>query len=362
MENRLFDVRVKEIRDIPSPEELKRLTPLNEKGSETVLKAREEISRVIQGKDDRLLLVFGPCSIHDPYEYIRFADRVNEEIIKQVSDVFVPVIRGPVEKPRTGGSDAWRGYAKDPYLRGTCEIPTGLYLTRDLFRNVANLGIPMASEPIEIEFIDYFDDLLSLYWIGARSVSADVYKLNASALSAPVGFKNTESGDVDVAIGAMDTAHGSNTFPGQKQNGMPAQITSTGNPDIFLIHRGSANSPNYFTENLVSSSGKLKAKGLCERVLVDCNHANSGKNPNKQLEIFEYLVGNANKKGEYENGAPLLGVMMEVYHKSGNQKMIYGKTPIPELSITDACSSFEETRERILSAAEGMRRKEETCA
>lgn len=349
-ERKLFDTRVKEIRDIPSPEELKRLTPLNEKGSETVLKARQEISDVIQGRDKRLLLVFGPCSMHNPYEYIGFANRANEEIIKQVSDVFVPVIRGPVEKPRTGGAEAWRGYAKDPYLKGECDIPTGLYLTRDLFRNVSNLGIPIASEPIEIEFIDYFDDLLSLYWIGARSVSADVYKLNASALSAPVGFKNTESGDVDVAIGAMDTARGSNTFPGTKQSGLPAQITSTGNPDIFLIHRGSASSPNYMIENLVSSSGKLKAKGLCERILVDCNHMNSKKNPMKQLEIFDYLIE------EKIKGAPLLGTMKEVYLKEGNQKLVYGKTPEPELSITDACSSFENAKERILRAAEKIRK------
>src|SRR3989339_54029 len=345
VERRLFDVRVKEVRDIPSPEELKRLTPLNEKGSETILKYRGKISETIRlniEKDKKLLLVFGPCSMHNPYEYLKFADKANEEIIKQVSDVFVPVIRGPVEKPRTGGAEAWRGYAKDPYLRGECDIPTGLYSTRDLFRNVANLGIPFATEPIEIEFVDYFDDLISLYWIGARSVSADVYKLNASALSAPVGFKNTESGDVDVAIGAMDTARGSNSFPGTKQNGLPAQITSTGNPDIFLIHRGASGSPNYFVNNIVLSSGKLKAKGLCERVLVDCNHANSGKNPKKQLEIFDYLIDECMK------GAPLLGTMMEVYLKEGNQKLVYGRTPEPELSITDACSSFDSARERIL--------------
>ncbi|AVI61385.1 3-deoxy-7-phosphoheptulonate synthase [Halomonas sp. GFAJ-1] len=330
---------------LPLPVELRRRIGISAPLSEQITQQRHAVQRVLNGQDNRLLFVVGPCSIHDPDAALEYADRL-AALSDEISEQILPVMRVYVEKPRT--TVGWKGLAYDPDLDGSGDMPRGIALSRELMHAVAARGLPVATELLQPMLAPYLDDLLSWVAIGARTTESQLHRELASDLSAAVGFKNATSGDVQVAIDAMQAAAHSHQRFAIDSEGRPVMQESAGNPHTHLVLRGGHGEPNYQAHHVRSSVNALHKAGQNPRLMVDCSHANARKDHRRQSEVMLDVLAQR-KAGD----ANLVALMLESYLFEGKQalkpsSMRYG------VSVTDACVSWEATERLLKTAAERM--------
>lgn len=334
--NPLEDVRVRSIRPLVSPTTLKEQLPVSEEVAGQVLTARRTVKDILAGRDPRLMVVLGPCSIHDPPAALDYASRLRK-LSDEVSDRFFLIMRVYFEKPRT--TTGWKGLINDPHLDESCDVAHGLTLARDLLRQVAEMGLPTATEFLDPIVPQYTADLVSWAAIGARTTEAQTHREMSSGLSMPVGFKNGTDGDIQVALDAMKAAAAPHSFLGIDQAGATSIIQTAGNPDTHLVLRGGRSGPNYETTAVNEAIARLRRSGLPTGIMVDCSHANSGKDPQRQPLVWESILAQ-----RVEGCRELVGAMIESHLLGGQQslgsdptRLTYGQ------SITDACLGWEET-------------------
>jgi 3-deoxy-7-phosphoheptulonate synthase len=341
------DLRISRVRPLLAPAILSEEIPVTPKGGECIVESRRTIEAILSGRDARLLAIVGPCSIHDPKAALEYAQRLRE-LAENVGDRIFIVMRVYFEKPRT--IVGWKGLINDPDLDGTYRINQGLRLARRLLADVADLGMPAGTEFLDTTFGQFYADLVSWGAIGARTVESQIHRELASGLSMPVGFKNRTDGNVQVAVEAIQAARERHLFPSLTKEGAPAIFETTGNPSCHLILRGgTVSGPNFGSDAVLAALARLRAASLPGCVMVDCSHANSGKDPQRQLEVLEDVVA------QRVNGqAALKAVMIESHLIAGRQDVRPGSLTHGQ-SITDACLGFDDTRRAVESAARQLR-------
>ena len=277
------DIRIRSVRPLISPAILEDELPLGEAGALAIQQARRAVAQVILGQDDRLLVLVGPCSVHDPASALDYARKLAPLAARLADDLLV-VMRVYFEKPRT--VVGWKGLINDPALDGSFQINRGLRLARKLMLDITGEGLPIATEFLDTTLGQYYADLVSWGAIGARTVESQIHRELASGLSMPVGFKNRTDGDLQVAVDAILSARHPHCFPSLTHEGSPAVLTTTGNEHGHLVLRGgSRTGPNYGADHIVLASGLLQKAGAPNAILVDCSHANSGKRFDRQPEV-----------------------------------------------------------------------------
>ncbi len=334
------NLRITRTHPLISPAVLEEELPHSAENADFVERSRSAIKQIFNGDDARLLVVVGPCSIHDPVAATEYADRLRA-LSDEVAERILCVMRVYFEKPRT--VVGWKGLINDPELNGTYRINTGLRLARQVLLDVTNRGLPAATEFLDTTFGQYYTDLISWGAIGARTVESQIHRELASGLSMPVGIKNRTDGDVQVAIDAIRAAAHKHLFPSLTKEGAPAILETNGNPDCHLVLRG-GNGANYDAAAVANAQSLLATAGLADSVMVDCSHANSGKDPERQPAVArdvlaQRLAGNTGLKA----------LMLESHLVGGRQDvsgaLTYGQ------SITDGCLGFETTRKLLLELA-----------
>ncbi|WP_373182153.1 3-deoxy-7-phosphoheptulonate synthase [Halomonas campaniensis] len=331
---------------LPTPGELRRALPLEEGTARQVEGQRQAIRDILAGRDDRLLVVVGPCSIHDPEAALEYARRL-AELAPRVSDRMLPVMRVYVEKPRT--TVGWKGLAYDPGLDGSGDMARGLEVSRRLMRDVAALGLPVATELLQPMLAPYLEDLLAWVAIGARTTESQLHRELASGLDAVVGFKNATGGDIGVALDAMRAAAHPHQHFGLDATGRPVVQHTPGNAHTHLVLRGGHGEPNYQAVHVQAARRALEEAGLTPRLMVDCSHANARKDHRRQSEVLLDVLAQR-LAGE---GA-LAGLMIESHLHEGRQPLEPGRLR-HGVSVTDACIGWETTEHLLLSAAERLR-------
>ena len=323
--------------------------PITEKAIKTVRNARFQISEILKGNDDRLLLVCGPCSIHEIYSAIEYAKKLYELSQKVREDILI-VMRTYFEKPRT--TVGWKGLINDPYLNDTCKINHGMGMARKLLLDISNMGLPCGYECLDTITPQYIADVMSWAAIGARTTESQVHRQLSSGLSMPVGFKNGTKGSIEIAANAIISSRHSHCFLGVTQQGLVAIIKTSGNKDTHIILRGGKDGPNY-TEPYIKQTEEILRKSKLEpKIMVDCSHGNSGKDYRNQPKVCRNVCEQI-RNGNFS----LMGMMMESNINEGNQKLVFGKCDTLKYgkSITDSCMSFETTEEIVLELAEAVR-------
>ncbi len=341
---RTSNLKIKSITPIIAPADLRQVFPISAPGSEFVAASRDQIKNILHGKDPRLMVVVGPCSIHDPKAALDYAERL-ARLSKQVSDQLFLVMRVYFEKPRT--TVGWKGLINDPDMDGTHLISKGLGVARSLLCKMTELQLPVATEMLDPITPEYLADMLCWGAIGARTTESQTHRELASGLSFPIGFKNGTDGNLQIAIDAMIAALHPHSFLGINREGLTSIIQTTGNPDVQIVLRGSKK-PNYFPEDIKKTEEMLGKNKLVPTIMVDCSHGNSEKNHEKQPLVLENVIGQI-----VAGNRTISGVMIESFIEGGNQ-------PIPTdlsqlkygLSITDKCIDWM-TTERILLEAHG---------
>jgi len=342
------DLRVRRLRPLISPAVLVDDLPLGEQGESFVLESRRTIERVVRGEDGRLLVIVGPCSIHDVEAAEEYASRLRE-VASRTSDALVTVMRVYFEKPRT--TVGWKGLINDPRLDGSYRINEGVTLARRLLVRLAELKVPVGCEFLDVITPQYVADAVSWGAIGARTTESQVHRELASGLSMPVGFKNGTNGDAQIAIDALRAAKHPQVFLGVTKQGLTAIVETNGNDTCHVILRGGAR-PNYDEASVAAVTSKLEAAGFAPRVMIDCSHANSGKDPERQPMVAEELAKRI-ERGSRE----ILGVMIESHLVAGRQDVIEGRPLVRGQSITDACLGWEQTVPVLERLAEAVRRR-----
>lgn len=341
--NRIQDLRVSDLKALPAPDKMKAMIPAGEKARETVLSARKTIQAILDGDDKRFLVLTGPCSIHDPKAAIEYAERLNE-LRKKFEDKMYIVMRVYFEKPRT--TVGWKGLIYDPQLDGTYCIDKGLKLGRKILSEINEMGLPAGTEFLDPITPQYMDDLVCWSAIGARTTESQTHRQMASGLSTPVGFKNSTTGSLQVAIDAMVSARHPHHFIGVSQGGETAVVSTTGNEYGHMVLRGGEKRPNYEPESIQETIERMEANNLPANIMVDCSHANSGKKFERQEIVWKNIIAQRAAGNE-----ALVGVMLESNLFEGNQKIPKDLSTLDYgVSITDACVSFE-TTERLLQHA-----------
>ncbi|GJL83272.1 MAG: phospho-2-dehydro-3-deoxyheptonate aldolase [marine bacterium B5-7] len=334
------DLRIAKVHSLVPPAVLHEELPATDAVQRFVADARDQAAKVLFANDPRLLVVVGPCSVHDPLALVDYAERL-KPIADEVASRLVLVLRVYFEKPRT--VVGWKGLINDPDLDGSHRINTGLRRAREVLLKVANIGLPAGTEFLDATFGQYFTDLITWGAIGARTVESQIHRQLASALSMPVGIKNRTDGDVKVAVDAIRAARHPHLFPTINKQGTAAIMETTGNDQCHLVLRG-GDKPNYDHDHVTDAIRQLSGAGMPETIMVDCSHANSSKKPENQPEVA-FDVINQRREGT----DALRGLMIESHIESGRQdigsELIYGK------SITDACLGFDDTRRLLLDLA-----------
>ncbi len=333
------DERIKEVRPLPPPEHLLRFFPVRGTTVETLITTtRQNIKHIMSGKDDRLLVIIGPCSIHDPAAAMEYAHKLRAQR-EQYADTLEIVMRVYFEKPRT--TVGWKGLINDPGLDESYRIDEGLRIARQLLSDINRLGLPAGGEFLDTISPQYIGDLISWGAIGARTTESQVHRELASGLSAPIGFKNGTDGNIRIATDAIQSAARPHHFLSIHKNGQVAIVATTGNKDCHVILRG-GNKPNYDADSVASACKDLEAVKLPPRLMVDCSHANSSKQHEKQLEVARNIAGQISGGSEH-----IFGVMVESHLKAGAQKFTPGKDDASQLvygqSITDACIGWDDS-------------------
>jgi 3-deoxy-7-phosphoheptulonate synthase len=345
------DLRIAGLRPLIPPAILMEELPIGEKSSETVHRGREQIRAALTGEDDRLIVVVGPCSVHDPKAALDYAHRLKSAADRTARDLLV-VMRVYFEKPRT--IVGWKGLINDPHLDETFAINEGLRKARHFLIDVAELGLPAGTEFLDPISPQFFADLVAWGAIGARTSESQVHRELASGLSMPVGFKNGTEGSIQIAIDAIRSAAHPHHFLSVTKQGVAAIVETRGNRDCHLILRGGARGANYDAATLAEVGAALGKAGLPDRVIVDCSHANSGKDPARQAEVASE-VGTQIAAGNRS----IVGVMLESFLEEGRQDVKPGAPLVYGKSITDACMSWDRTETVLgeLGAAVAARRK-----
>ncbi len=334
------DVNVTGFAPLVSPHALKEELPLSDVAHETVLSARETIGSIIDRRDDRMLVVVGPCSIHDPRAAIEYAERL-AEFRRTVEDRLFVVMRVYFEKPRT--LLGWRGFILDPALDGTNDIQAGLRGARRLLLKINELGVPAGSELLDPIVPQFIDDLVSWASIGARTTESQTHREMASGLSMPVGFKNGTDGSIETATNAQGSSYRPHSFLGIDADGRTCIVHTRGNRRTHLILRGGKSGPNYHEEDVADALNLLRAADLPEAIVIDCSHGNSKKDHRRQSAVLKSVV-----RQRLDGNAALIGAMVESNLRDGRQdipsdpkKLLYG------VSVTDACLGWDETAESL---------------
>ena len=330
------DERIKDITVLPPPEHLIRFFPIRGTAVESLItNTRKNIHDIMAGTDDRLLVVMGPCSIHDPAAAIEYAKRLMEQRKKYAGTLEI-VMRVYFEKPRT--TVGWKGLINDPYLDETFRIDEGLRIARQLLIEINRLGLPAGSEFLDVISPQYIGDLIAWGAIGARTTESQVHRELASGLSAPIGFKNGTDGNIRIATDAIQSASRGHHFLSVHKNGQVAVVQTNGNPDCHVILRG-GKTPNYDSASVAAACKDLAAAKLPATLMVDCSHANSSKQHEKQLDVAREIAGHVSG-GSHQ----VFGLMVESHLNPGAQKFTPGKDDASKLeygkSITDACLSW----------------------
>ncbi len=337
MTEKIYDTRISEITDLLPPVALIEKYPLSEKMANTVVKARDAIHNIMNGTDDRLLVIIGPCSIHDTKSALEYAEKLNV-LREKYADTLEVVMRVYFEKPRT--TVGWKGLINDPYMDNSYDMNAGLKIGRKLLADINEMGMPTATEYLDVLTPQYLDELISWVAIGARTTESQVHRELASGTSAPVGFKNGTDGTVKIAIDALQSAKSAHTFLSVTKFGHSAIVKTLGNEDCHIILRGGNKGPNYSVEHVSEAVEALSKAKLVPSVMVDFSHANSNKQFKKQVEVAENIAEqiSSGSKGVF-------GVMIESHLVEGRQdlvegcadKLVYGQ------SITDACIGWEDS-------------------
>lgn len=347
MPHRTDDLRIKSVRPLLSAAILIEEVPLRPEDEVRIAGYRQAIDHSRTGEDDRIVVVVGPCSIHDPVAAIDYAQRL-KEVADELGDDLIVIMRTYFEKPRT--VVGWKGLINDPFFDGSFRVNDGIRIARQLLVQIARIGLPTATEFLDTTLPQHIADSIAWGAIGARTTESQTHREMASGLSMPVGFKNATDGSVKVAIDAIQAARHGHWFAGATKDGISAFIETTGNASCHLILRGGESGPNYQSESVQESANLLMSHGLKPQLMVDFSHANSSKNHLKQLEVGADIADQLSSPD-----SPIFGVMIESFIEEGRQDiksdgtMIYGK------SITDACLSWKQTVPLLQQLAHAVR-------
>jgi 3-deoxy-7-phosphoheptulonate synthase len=344
------DERIQEVNVLPPPEHLIRFFPIHATPVESLItQTRQHIHNIMNGQDDRLLVVIGPCSIHDPEAALDYAKRL-KEVRELYKDSLEIVMRVYFEKPRT--TVGWKGLINDPYLDGSFRIEEGLRIARQLLIEINRMGLPAGSEFLDVISPQYIADLISWGAIGARTTESQVHRELASGISAPIGFKNGTDGNIRIATDAIQAAARGHHFLSVHKNGQVAIVQTKGNPDCHVILRG-GKAPNYDAASVAAACADLTAAKLPATLMVDCSHANSSKQHQKQIDVAKDIAA------QISGGShSVFGVMVESHLKGGAQKFSPGQDSVAGLaygqSITDACLDWDDSAQVLATLSEAV--------
>jgi len=343
----LVDANIAGHHALPTPHEVRAELPASKACLDAVARGREAIRAILRGKDERLFVVVGPCSIHDPRAALDYARRL-KALSDAVAHRFLLVMRVYFEKPRT--TVGWKGLINDPRLDGSHDIEAGLKAARRLLRDVTRLGLPAATEALDPVSPQYISDLVSWHAIGARTTESQTHRELASGLSTPVGFKNGTDGDIQVALDAIRSASAPHRFLGVDPRGRVSVYSTRGNKDCHVVLRGGRGT-NYDRASVLDAARKLELAGLSPRLMVDCSHGNSDKDFRRQPAVFAACLEQVRA-----GGSPIAGFMVESNLSEGRQDIPQDFKSLSQLrygvSVTDACLGWEDTERLILGAAQ----------
>lgn len=345
---RLEDLNIASFTSLVTPTELKKDLPVSETVSNGVTESREIIKNIMDGKDHRLVIVIGPCSIHDTEAALDYARRL-KKLSEKVSDSLYIVMRAYFEKPRT--TVGWKGLINDPNLDGTFDINKGLRIGRKLLIDLAELGLPLATEALDPISPQYIQDLISWSAIGARTTESQTHREMASGLSGPVGFKNGTDGSMTVAVNAMQSVSHPHSFLGINEDGQVAIVNTKGNEYGHVVLRGGNGKPNYDASHVAKVEEALSKASLGHNIMIDCSHENSNKQPERQVTVAEDATQQI-----LDGNNSIMGLMIESNIGWGNQKVPADKKDLTYgVSITDACIDWETTEKSLLTMAERLK-------
>ncbi len=341
------DLRIREIDEVTLPAGLHKELPISNQAAANVFETRRQIKDILHGRDNRLIVVMGPCSIHDPRAALEYAERLHG-LRERVADDLLLIMRVYFEKPRT--TVGWKGLINDPDLDGSFAIDKGLRVARRLLLDLNEMGVPAGVEFLDIITPQYVSDLVSWGAIGARTTESQVHREMASGLSCPVGFKNGTTGSIKVAVDAISAANHPHSFLTLTKAGQAAIYHTTGNDDCHLILRGGNAGPNYDADSVDAAARRLQLADLEPRLMIDFSHANSHKQHQRQIEVGAE-VGRQIAAGDQR----ITGAMIESHLVAGNQKVVPGKPLVYGQSITDACLGWEDSAELVQTLARAVR-------
>jgi 3-deoxy-7-phosphoheptulonate synthase len=346
------DIRIQWTKVVLPPVFLEEESPVTEAASATIYDARNDITEILGGRDSRLLVLVGPCSIHDTKAAREYAALLRSAIAEFSSELRI-VMRVYFEKPRT--IVGWKGLINDPYLDQSFKINDGLRLARRLLLDLAEMGVPTGTEFLDMISPQYIAGLVSWGAIGARTTESQVHRQLVSGVSCPVGFKNATSGDVQVAIDAIQSAAHSHTFLGHTKYGQSAIFVTTGNPDCHIILRGGRGMVNYTAQRVAEASEQMKQSGIAPRIMIDFSHANSNKDYRRQAIVCHDVAQQI-----ADGNQDIMGVMIESSLVAGAQKLVPGQPLVYGQSITDACIDWAETHTLLTELAAAIRTRRST--
>ena len=345
------DLRIAATKELVSPAQIHEQFPITEKSAATTALARKEIQAVMDGDDDRIVVIVGPCSIHDPKSALEYAGLL-AKLKAELADDLVIIMRVYFEKPRT--TVGWKGLINDPDLNDSYNVNKGLGIARDLLLSINDMGVPAGCEYLDLITPQYTADVVSWGAIGARTTESQCHRELASGLSCPVGFKNGTNGNLKIAVDAIGAASNPHHFLSVTKEGRTAIFNSTGNKYTHIILRGGSNQPNYSAEHVQESAQLLEGASLKPNIMIDFSHANSYKTPARQVEVCDDVCEQV-ASGEQR----IFGVMIESHLVAGNQKVVEGEPLTYGQSITDGCISWSDTEELCRKLANAVRSRRE---
>lgn len=345
---RTDDLRIREMKELLPPSHLIREFACSEKAAATAANARTALHRILHGQDDRLMVVIGPCSIHDTRAAMEYANRLVKERARFASELEI-VMRVYFEKPRT--TVGWKGLINDPYMDNSFRINDGLRIARELLLNINELGLPAGTEFLDVISPQYVADLISWGAIGARTTESQVHRELASGLSCPVGFKNGTDGNVKIAVDAIKAASQPHHFLSVTKGGHSAIVSTNGNEDCHIILRG-GKAPNYDAANVDAACKDIAANGLASRLMVDASHANSSKKPENQVPVCADIA-----KQIAAGETRIVGVMVESHLVAGRQDLVPGKELTYGQSVTDGCIDWDSSVQVLTGLAEAVKQR-----
>ena len=344
------DLRINHVTEVESPAAIHNQFPISESAATTVANSRNAIHNILHGKDDRLLVIIGPCSVHDPKSAIEYAEKL-KVVREQLKDDLEIVMRVYFEKPRT--TVGWKGMINDPHLNETFDINEGLKRARKLLLDVNEMGLPAGTEFLDLISPQYIADLISWGAIGARTTESQGHRELSSGLSCPVGFKNGTDGTMRIAVDAMRAAERPHVFMSLTKEGRSAIFNTTGNEDTHIILRGGSR-PNYDQESVAEAANEMESAGLRPNLMIDFSHANSRKQHEKQIEVARDVASQI-RRGNHN----ITGVMIESHLVAGRQDLIEGRDLVYGQSITDACINWDDSVPVLEQLAAAVRERRE---